>query len=52
MALKVIARATREGMHRFRAQVTCSDPETRLAAEESSYFFGSEIPRTARRTRE
>jgi hypothetical protein len=48
--LKVVARAERDGMHRFRAQVTCSDPETHLVAEESTYFFEDSASRTARKT--
>jgi hypothetical protein len=46
LLLKVIARADRKGNHRFRAQVTCADPETRLVAEESTYYFKA---RTARK---
>jgi uncharacterized repeat protein (TIGR01451 family) len=47
--LKVIARATQDGNHRFRAQVTGGDPETRLVAEESTYFFDTGAARTARK---
>jgi hypothetical protein len=48
LVLKVVARAERAGVHRFRAEITCGDSETRLAAEESTYFFDSKATRTAR----
>jgi hypothetical protein len=49
LTLKVVARANTDGIHRFRAQVTCAEPDTRLVAEESTYFFNSANSRTARR---
>ncbi|MFV1964019.1 MAG: CARDB domain-containing protein [Pirellulaceae bacterium] len=50
ITLKIIARATKEGSHRFRAQVSASDPDTRLVAEESTYFFDAvHGSRTARK---
>lgn len=39
--LKVKAQATVSGSHIFRAEVRCSDPETRLASEQTTRFFGS-----------
>ncbi len=39
--LKVTAKADRAGSHVFRAEVRCSDPETRLASEQTTRFFGS-----------
>jgi uncharacterized repeat protein (TIGR01451 family) len=42
ITLKIVARADRAGNHRFRAELNCTDPETRLIAEESTFFFGGE----------
>lgn len=39
--LKVTAKADRAGSHVFRAEVRCTDPETRLASEQTTRFFGS-----------
>jgi hypothetical protein len=39
--LKIRAKADQPGNHIFRAVVQCSDPETRLAAEETTRFFGA-----------
>jgi uncharacterized repeat protein (TIGR01451 family) len=39
LTLKVIAKADREGNHRFRAELTADGPETKLVAEESTYYF-------------
>lgn len=39
--LKVKAKADRAGSHIFRAEVRCTDPETRLASEQTTRFFGS-----------
>jgi hypothetical protein len=41
--LKIVARADRPGNHRFRAEVKCTDPETLLVGEESTYFFGDDL---------
>ena len=42
ITLKIVARASKKGNHRFRAQVECKDPETRLASEDTTRFFGEE----------
>jgi hypothetical protein len=47
IVLKVIARAERDGNHRFRAQLTCGD--TRLVHEETSNFVADSVSRTASR---
>jgi uncharacterized repeat protein (TIGR01451 family) len=39
--LKIKAKADRAGSHVFRAEVRCTDPETRLASEQTTRFFGS-----------
>lgn len=39
--LKIKAKADRAGSHIFRAEVRCTDPETRLASEQTTRFFGS-----------
>ncbi|MEO8496415.1 MAG: CARDB domain-containing protein [Planctomycetota bacterium] len=49
LVLKIIAKANKPGNHRFRAELTAGDPDTRLIAEESTYYFGEEVPRTAGR---
>ena len=41
--LTVKARAATSGNHVFRATVQCSDPETRLAAEDTTRYYGSGI---------
>lgn len=40
MKLTVTAKALRNGNHVFRAAVQCSDPETRLVAEDTTQFYG------------
>lgn len=50
VVLKIIARADAVGNHRFRAELTAADPDTRLIAEETTYFFGEEATRTATRS--
>ncbi|MDA1178236.1 MAG: hypothetical protein O2931_05495, partial [Planctomycetota bacterium] len=40
MVVKITARATREANHVFRAELDCADPETRLATEEWTRYFG------------
>jgi uncharacterized repeat protein (TIGR01451 family) len=42
--LKVKAQASKGGSHIFRAEVRCTDPETRLASEQTTRFFGSASP--------
>lgn len=42
ITLKIVARADQAGNHRFRAQLNCSDPDTRLIAEETTFFFGAD----------
>ena len=49
VVLRIIARADKAGNHRFRAELTAGDPDTRLIAEESTYYFDEEPPRTAAR---
>ncbi|HUG67708.1 MAG TPA: CARDB domain-containing protein [Pirellulaceae bacterium] len=49
LVLKIVAKADKPGNHRFRAELIASDPDTRLIAEESTYYFGEEAPRTAAR---
>jgi hypothetical protein len=39
--LKIKAKADQPGNHIFRAVVQCTSPETRLAAEETTKFFGA-----------
>ncbi len=39
--LTVKAKAQTDGIHVFRAAVQCSDPETRLVAEDTTRFYGS-----------
>lgn len=41
LVLKIKAKADRPGNHIFRAVVQCTNPETRLAAEETTRFFGA-----------
>jgi uncharacterized repeat protein (TIGR01451 family) len=50
VVLKVTAKASEQGAHRFRAQVSATEPDTRLVAEESTYFFDADsVSRTARK---
>ncbi|MEZ6111681.1 MAG: CARDB domain-containing protein [Pirellulaceae bacterium] len=44
LTLKVTAKASTEGNHRFRAEVTCDQPETRLAAEDSTRYYKLDVP--------
>ena len=39
ISLKVTARAHQSGNLRFRAELNCADPDTRLASEENTRFF-------------
>lgn len=41
LVFRIRAKATQAGNHVFRAEVTCASPETRLAAEEWTRYFGS-----------
>lgn len=51
ITLKIVARADQAGNHRFRAQLNCTNPETQLIAEESTFFFGGDdTPTTADRS--
>ena len=45
--LTVKAKADRDGNHVFRAAVQCSDPDTRLVAEDNTRFYGSSVARKA-----
>jgi uncharacterized repeat protein (TIGR01451 family) len=48
VVLRINARAEKEGNHVFRTEVKCSDPETRLANEGTTKYFGADAPaRTA-----
>ncbi len=49
LVLKIVAKADKVGNHRFRAELTAGDPETRLIAEETTYYFGEDAARTAAR---
>jgi len=40
LVFKIVARADVPGTHRFRVEVTCANPETTLASEESTKFYG------------
>ena len=50
LVLRIVAKADKAGNHRFRAELVSSDPDTRLIAEESTYYFGEEVSRTATRS--
>jgi hypothetical protein len=41
VVLKIKAKADQPGTHIFRAVVQCANPETRLAAEDTTRFFGA-----------
>ncbi len=41
VSLKITARAAQGGNLRFRAELTCGDPETKLVAEENTRFYGA-----------
>ena len=50
MVVRLTAKAGRPGDHVFRAELECSDPETKLAVEEWTRFYGDvALPRQARR---
>jgi uncharacterized repeat protein (TIGR01451 family) len=49
LVLKIVAKADKAGNHRFRAELTAGEPDIHLIAEESTYYFGEEAPRTAAR---
>ena len=49
LVLKIVAKADKAGNHRFRAELIAGDPDTRLIAEESTYYFGDDTARTAAR---
>ncbi|MCA9119055.1 MAG: hypothetical protein H6822_17210 [Planctomycetaceae bacterium] len=49
LVLKIVAKADKAGNHRFRAELISGDPDTRLIAEESTYYFGEDAARTAAR---
>jgi hypothetical protein len=40
VTLRITAQAHKSGNHRFRAELTCGDPETKLVSEESTRFYG------------
>jgi hypothetical protein len=39
LAIRVAARARESGSHQFRAELTCPEPELRLASEGTTLFF-------------
>ncbi|MCO6456602.1 MAG: hypothetical protein J5I93_14990 [Pirellulaceae bacterium] len=43
VVLSVVAKASKEGNHVFRASVNCADPETRLATEETTRFYPASV---------
>jgi uncharacterized repeat protein (TIGR01451 family) len=43
LKLTIVAEADRAGNHRFRVETTSTDPDTRLVAEESTYYFGDDL---------
>ena len=49
MVLKVTARADQPGNHVFRAEVLCRSIGTKLAAEETTHFYGKELTAEASR---
>ena len=50
MVIRVTAVANKTGNHVFRAELECPAPETRLAQEEWTRFYGTEeVVQTARR---
>ena len=49
MLLKIRAKASQGGDHRFRAVVKCSEPDTTLVAEETTRYFGDEPAATTAR---
>ena len=49
ITLKIVARSSKPGNHRFRAQVECKDPDTKLASEDTTRFFGELGSRQATR---
>ncbi len=51
MMLRITAQASRPGDHVFRAELECNDPETKLAVEEWTRFYGEgpAIQQAARR---
>ena len=42
LVLKIVARADAPGTHRFRVELTCANPDTKLASEESTRFYGEQ----------
>ena len=40
LVFKITARAEHEGNHTFRTEVRCASPETKLAAQETTRFYG------------
>lgn len=43
LTIKITAIANRPGNHVFRAELTCNNPETRLASEEWTRFYGDGV---------
>ena len=39
ITVKITARAAKDGNLRFRAELTCGDPDTKLVSEESTRFY-------------
>jgi uncharacterized repeat protein (TIGR01451 family) len=42
LVFRIVARADTAGTHRFRVEVTCADPDTKLASEESTKYYGEQ----------
>ena len=48
LKLKITARATTAANHRFRAELECAVPETKLAAEDSTRYYSLDDPRVGK----
>jgi hypothetical protein len=44
LVFRITAKADSSGNHTFRTEVVCTSPETRLAAQETTNFYGG-VPR-------
>lgn len=47
ITVRVTARANRPGIHVFRTELVCKDPESRQAAEDTTRFFGDGLGQTS-----
>ena len=48
VTMRITAKAAQDGNLRFRTELNCGDPETKLVAEESTRFYGSTSVKSAR----